>query len=175
MPETCVTKATPYLTPKLSPAFGFSLSPKISNFAGPSLTVDLKGKSPSRRKSKGKSRIPTRGRKTLREDEISLQANTYRPHKNGSISEKRNKKEVGNSAPQRSLVSGKAVFREYNNVFSSDDEKDTENDKNFFEWEDCLLDINGPSKHLFQRVDFESKLVSQRFFFIFIIRQAAAY
>jgi len=98
IPETRVIKITPYLTSKLSSALEFPLFLKISNFVKPLLIINLKGKSPSKKKSKKKSRILTRKKKTLRKNKISLQANAYKSYKNKNIFKKRNKKETKNSA-----------------------------------------------------------------------------
>jgi len=92
MPETRIIKITLYLTPKLFFTLKFPLFPKISNFAKLLLIINLKGKSPSKKKSKKRSRILTKGKKTLRKNKISLQTNAYKPYKNKNIFEKKNKK-----------------------------------------------------------------------------------
>jgi len=89
IPETRIIKVTFYLTPKLFFVFEFFLFPKISNFAELLLIINLKGKLPSKKKSTGKSRILTRGKKTLRENKINLQVNAYRPYKDKSIFKKK--------------------------------------------------------------------------------------
>jgi len=57
--ETRIIKITPYLTFKFFFILEFFLFPKISNFTKLLLIINLKRKSPNKKKSKKKSRILT--------------------------------------------------------------------------------------------------------------------